>query len=349
MAIDPSLSFKVLRPDQVDSFARQDKIEQAQVDMIPLKQKQAEQEVQMGDQNLRLKKIEEASALTKRRAQLLTQATSQESWNRVLQQAAAEGEDVSDEPQQFDPNYVKNLQIQAMDISDRLEAERENLLNQANIALKGAQIGTERAQAGAYGALANQRNAAADLNRHNASKSATPGQTQVAKPIPVAALKLQNEALQNLGSITQTNDTIDNIIKGIDSGVLKTDIANRNVSKAMNYFGSSTPQSRSFANYEANLKKMVNDSLLLAKGVQTEGDAQRAADAILAAPYDTQAVKERLQELKRINKRSAEMQKLQVNQIRQNYGAGDLNFDQYEGGRDYSKMSDDDIRKALGK
>ncbi len=53
---------------------------------------------------------------------------------------------------------------------------------------------------------------------------------------------------------------------------------------------------------------MVNDSILLAKGVQTEGDAQRAADAILAAPKDTQAVKERLLELKKINERSKDLQ-----------------------------------------
>lgn len=179
--------------------------------------------------------------------------------------------------------------------------------------LTDARIASEQAQAANYQAQADSR--------------ANPKP----KPLPVAALKMQDEAVQAIGSINQTNANIDKIISDIDSGSLHTDIVNRSVSKGANLFGASTPQSRSLSSYESNIKKMVNDALLLAKGVQTEGDAQRAADAIMAAPYDTKAVRERLLELRSINARSADLRKLANDELRGNFGAEPLDYSPYEG------------------
>lgn len=183
---------------------------------------------------------------------------------------------------------------------------------QRDLALTDARIETEEAQAENYRAQAESR--------------ANPS----AKPLPVAALRMQDDALQAIGTINQTNANIDQMIANIDSGALKTDWLNRTVSKAVNATDNSTPQSRALASYDANIKKMINDSLLLAKGVQTEGDAQRAADAIMAAPYDTAAVRERLNELKAINARSAELRKLANDQVRANFGHEPLDYGAYE-------------------
>ena len=179
--------------------------------------------------------------------------------------------------------------------------------------LLDAQIETERAQAANYMSQAE--------NRTNPAQ----------RPLPVAALKMQDDAVQAIGSIEQTNANIDKMISDIDSGKLHADILNRSVSKLLNTTGNSTPQSRALATYESNIKKMVNDALLLAKGVQTEGDAQRAADAIMAAPYDTKAVRQRLMELRNINARSVELRKLANDEMRRNYGAEPLDYSAYEG------------------
>ncbi|TBH23643.1 hypothetical protein ELG64_09060 [Rhizobium leguminosarum] len=194
----------------------------------------------------------------------------------------------------------------------RYATRQANTLAEQDLALKQAQVETEKAQGRNYDAQSEAK--------------ANP----VPKPLPAPAVKLQQEALDAIGSINQTNQNIDGIIAQIDSGNLLTDIANRSVSKAANFVGSSTPQSRALSSYDANIKKMVNDSLLLAKGVQTEGDAQRAADAILAAPYDTQAVKERLAELRQINARSAEMKKLANDQLRAEFGHEPMDYSGYE-------------------
>ncbi|MEH2700220.1 hypothetical protein GFL93_09410 [Rhizobium leguminosarum bv. viciae] len=194
----------------------------------------------------------------------------------------------------------------------RYASRQANAMAEQDLELKKAQVESEKAQGRNYDAQAE-----AKVN-------------PVPKPLPAPAVKLQQEALDAIGSINQTNQNIDGIIAQIDSGNLLTDIANRSVSKAANFVGSSTPQSRALSSYDANIKKMVNDSLLLAKGVQTEGDAQRAADAILAAPYDTQAVKERLAELRQINARSAEMKKLANDQLRAEFGHEPMDYSGFE-------------------
>jgi len=222
----------------------------------------------------------------------------------------AEGNPVTGEPIPVD-TLLKGYAPEAYQA--RYATRQENALGEQNLALKQAQVETEKAQGRNYDAQAEAK--------------ANP----VAKPLPTAAVKVQQEALDAIGTINQTNQNIDGIISDIDSGTLHTDILNRTVSKGANFTGNSTPQSRALASYDSNLKKMVNDSLILAKGVQTEGDAQRAAAAILAAPYDTEAVKERLVELRQINARSAEMKKMANDQLRAEFGHEPLDYTGYEG------------------
>ncbi|TPL98325.1 hypothetical protein [Mesorhizobium sp. B2-3-10] len=192
------------------------------------------------------------------------------------------------------------------------EAYQARYATRQEQALNDAKIKTETAQGNYYDAQAG-------------AKTNPP-----AKPIPPTAAKMQGETLQIIGSLGQTNDNIDKILADINSGQLKTDLVNRTVSGAANFTGNSTPQSRALATYQSNVKKMVNDSLLLAKGVQTEGDAQRAAAAIMAAPFDTAAVAERLAELRQINSRSADLHKAANDQMRSEYGHDPMDYSAYE-------------------
>jgi hypothetical protein len=68
-----------------------------------------------------------------------------------------------------------------------------------------------------------------------------------------------------------------------------------------NWRGQSTPQSRAYAKLSANFEKMRNDSLRLNAGVQTDGDAQRAWNEIMANMNDKELVKSRLADIKRYN------------------------------------------------
>ena len=356
MAIQPELSLKVLNGADFDEQRNDNTRTQLAVDDQAFQQKR---QTATDQATQRAAQLKEANDQIDRVGQVISTAVDQPSYTRAKAMLGSQGLDVSQYPDQYDPSVVKQAAMMTLDAKQQIELALKQAESGFDQRLTQAKIGTEQAQAGAYGALSNQRNAAAGLNSANAQKAMmsvpmpisgpanSTGQQMPAnsKPLPIGALKIQNEALQNIGTIGQTNTNIDKIIKDIDRGGLKTDLLNRGVSNAMNYAGTSTPQSRALASYQANLKKMVNDSLLLAKGVQTEGDAQRAADAILAAPNDTAAVKERLQELKQINERSKDLQKMNVNTVRQNYGAGGFDFTPYEGTPELAKIQNPNAEK----
>jgi hypothetical protein len=77
------------------------------------------------------------------------------------------------------------------------------------------------------------------------------------------------------------------------------------------------------------MEKQRNASLLLNKGVQTEGDAQRAWNELFANMNDKGVVKQRLQELQKINERAANLKQLNIDNIRRNYGLDPLDTSSY--------------------
>ena len=92
----------------------------------------------------------------------------------------------------------------------------------------------------------------------------------------------------------------------------------------------STENSRNKSVYMSTLKKMSNDSLLLNKGTQTEGDAGRAWEAILQNPNNAALVNERLLQIEDFNRQASEEKKLLVTQLRKDQGVGDIDFAPYE-------------------
>lgn len=156
------------------------------------------------------------------------------------------------------------------------------------------------------------------------------GQTPQGKPLPPAALKLQNEALDIIGTASGINADLNQVEKQLETNKLKLGPVENLKSQALNAVGFSTPESRNFASFRATLEKQRNDSLRLNKGVQTEGDAQRAWNELFYNLNDKEVVKQRLQDIQKINKRGADLQKLQVDQIRANYGATPVDFTQFE-------------------
>lgn len=159
------------------------------------------------------------------------------------------------------------------------------------------------------------------------------------KPLPATALKMQNEALDKLSVASNINADLATIEGKIKNGKLSFGPMSNLMNKGLNMAGMSTEESRNFATFKSTLEKLRNDSLRLNTGVQTDGDAQRAWNELFENINDTAFVQQRLIEIREINKRGAELQKLQVENIRGNYNAPPVDFSRYEKGSALEKPS----------
>lgn len=146
----------------------------------------------------------------------------------------------------------------------------------------------------------------------------------IGKPLPPAALKMQQEAVDAIGTASSINADLEGVTRLIDSGKLDLGLISNTTGKVLNYAGISTESSRNLNTFKATLEKLRNDSLRLNKGVQTDGDAQRAWNELLSNINDKNMVKQRLAEIKEINKRAVTLQESNIENIRNNYGLAPL-------------------------
>lgn len=139
------------------------------------------------------------------------------------------------------------------------------------------------------------------------------------KPLPVGALRLQIDAKESLSVAEGVDSLIGGLLGDIDSGTLDLGPVKNLAYEARNFAGESTPQSRAYGTFKAGLEKLRNDSLRLNKGVQTDGDAQRAWNELMANINDTAFVRKRLEEIRQINQRGERLQREKLNTIDRNY------------------------------
>ena len=149
------------------------------------------------------------------------------------------------------------------------------------------------------------------------------------KPMPVAALKLQDENLESIASVSGINSDLSNFVKQIDSGSLNLGFLANALSGAKNFAGMSDEQSRNLQSFKSTLEKMRNASLLLNKGVQTDGDAQRAWNELVTNINDPKVVRQRLIEIQALNARAAKLKMAKNNVLRRNYGAQEMDYSPY--------------------
>lgn len=148
------------------------------------------------------------------------------------------------------------------------------------------------------------------------------------KPLPPAALKMQQEAIENLGAAQGVSDLSQSLMGQVDSGELELSPVSNFINSARNWAGASNDKSVNFANMKTGLEKLRNDTLRLNKGVQTEGDAVRAMNEVLQSVNDPQVFRAAMEKLDAINNRAAEMQRVNVNNIRSNYNVAPMDFEQ---------------------
>lgn len=150
------------------------------------------------------------------------------------------------------------------------------------------------------------------------------------KPLPAAALKMQQSELDALSTASGIDGQLGRIQGQLDSGKLSFGPVSNLVNQARNAAGMSSEESRNQASFRSTLEKLRNDSLRLNAGVQTDGDAQRAWNELFTNLNDTELVKQRLGEIRGINQRAAQIRRLNVDSIRGNYGHEPLDTSQYE-------------------
>ena len=150
------------------------------------------------------------------------------------------------------------------------------------------------------------------------------------KPLTSVALKMQQEALDLIGTTKSINADLGAVDKQISDGTLQLGPMKNITGSVQNTLGLSTESSRNLQTFKATLEKLRNDSLRLNKGVQTEGDAQRAWNELVSNINDPKVVQQRLAEIQALNDRAAALQKMNIDVIRSNYGYEPLDTSKYE-------------------
>lgn len=135
------------------------------------------------------------------------------------------------------------------------------------------------------------------------------------------ALQLVNDLNVQLSTASQNSSKINGLINDVQSGRLNLSAANQLGAKARNAIGFSDENSRGVENFQTALNQAVNDVLMMAKGTQTEGDANRAAQVIAAnPPRDNAAALQALQRLAAVQNNTIAVLNQNINGIYDNYG-----------------------------
>ena len=141
-----------------------------------------------------------------------------------------------------------------------------------------------------------------------------------AKPLPTAALKLEQAERDAIGTSASISADLGAIDKLIDDKKLDLGLVSNIVAQGRNTLGYSDPKSVAFNTFKTTLEQLRNNSLRLNKGVQTEGDSVRAWNELMGSLNDNTVVKDRLKAIREINDRAINLRKLNIDAIRANYG-----------------------------
>lgn len=144
----------------------------------------------------------------------------------------------------------------------------------------------------------------------------------VSKPLPPVIQKAEDtdyEIGQNAINLAQDANRYLNTIK---SGAIKFGPIDRVSTSVRGAFGSESPDVTARNDFEAFKNRLINESLRLNKGTQTEGDAQRAAKELMSSDSQAGAGKA-IATLLEINARTAEDAQKSIIRRRRNAKLGD--------------------------
>ena len=151
--------------------------------------------------------------------------------------------------------------------------------------------------------------------------------------LPVRALQMQDESLGAINIATGLQADLGEFVSQIDSGKLQLGVVSNLMNKARNKTNMSSEESTNLATFNSTLEKMRNDSLILNKGTQTEGDAERAWNALVADINDPDVVRAQLAKIIKSNAAAEKEHNARINMIRENYGADPLDVKPFAKGK----------------
>jgi hypothetical protein len=153
--------------------------------------------------------------------------------------------------------------------------------------------------------IENERRAQADRDRAE----------RQASTLPPNVVTTYQGAAQNERQAGSTAENMLRHVKDIEDGKLPLGALSNIESRTRNFFGVSTPESVRFADLMRDVDGAVNTILQAAKGTQTEGDARRAREQILANPNDPEVVKNALKNLAKASRESQNIYRGTMNQL----------------------------------
>lgn len=137
--------------------------------------------------------------------------------------------------------------------------------------------------------------------------------------LPPKIFQLQNDLRDEIGTVASLNAKIKKHLGEIKNNTLDLGAISNKANEVQNYLGFSDPKSRAYQSFMADLERMRNDSLRLNKGVQTDGDSERAWNEIIKNPTDTKLVESRLTEIQGYNELAAKLKQGQLDNLRKEY------------------------------
>lgn len=138
--------------------------------------------------------------------------------------------------------------------------------------------------------------------------------------LPLSALKMVQGYQEANNSVGAINEQLQGYLAQIADKKLAFGPFLNKVHESQNWWGSSSEESRAYAAFKSGVQRMVNESLRLNKGTQTEGDSQRAMAELFANLNDTEIVKQKLQELININEQATAQRNSLINDVYGNFG-----------------------------
>lgn len=266
-------------------------------------------------------------------AQLLGGVTDQASYDAARATAQAHGLDVSRMQPNYDPAFVAQKVQEGRTVKEQLDqywkkqgydldVQKVNETGRHNRTTEGLTANGQQIQIRGQNMVEGRAAQSHGLSRERLEFEKTkPGAMGApAKPLPVAALKLRGEAQDAADTAEGINERLGVVEKRIADKKLSFGPVSNLANSALNATGMSTEGSRNLASFKSDMEKLRNDSLRLNKGVQTDGDAQRAWNELFQNINDTKLVQQRLTEIKQINARAKNLRLLEVDTINRNYG-----------------------------
>ena len=127
------------------------------------------------------------------------------------------------------------------------------------------------------------------------------------KVLPPAALKMESENITAAYESAQLANQVDSQLKSLIASGVQFSPAKNAMLATKSAMGSTDPEVLAYNDFQQFKTKLINDTLRLNKGVQTEGDAVRAANELTNA-RSTQDVVRSLQKIRNINAQAVAMQ-----------------------------------------